>query len=334
MLSSTVLDVAIGLIFTFLAFSLAVSAIVEAIASLLKLRSATLLQGVKDLLNDQAFHGLALSLYKHALINPRESGKTEDVNPAAESPSWWAQKISLVRIWRENHARKLPAYINSNQFAAAMVDILKLAGGDAAAMKAAITTNIVIQADPQLKMLLEGIVDRTGGKLQEVQKELAGWFDNAMDRVGGDYKRRTQFWSLIIAMVMAILLNVSAINIGQTLWIRPMIAKAIAPEVGLLKELGSDKNPADQFDALAKLGIPVGWTTNDFVQLFPRYRAYYSPGRPNFGICFNLFAGWLITAVAALFGAPFWFDALQQIVRLKGSGPSPAEKADKTAASG
>jgi hypothetical protein len=36
--------------------------------------------------------------------------------------------------------------------------------------------------------------------------------------------------------------------------------------------------------------------------------------------------GWLITAVATLFGAPFWFDALERVVRLKGSGPSPAEK--------
>jgi len=43
-------------------------------------------------------------------------------------------------------------------------------------------------------------------------------------------------------------------------------------------------------------------------------------------------AGWLITAFAALFGAPFWFDTLQQFVRLKGSGPSPLEKQNNTGA--
>jgi hypothetical protein len=333
MLDSTVLDVAIGLIFTFLAFSLAVSALVEAIASLIKLRSATLFQGVKDLLNDQKFEGLALSLYKHALINPREPG-TDTANPAAEAVSWLAQKITLVKIWTENHARKRPAYINSNQFAAAMIDILKLAGGDAAAMKAAIKSNATIQGDEQLKTLLYGIVDRTGGKLQDVQKELAGWFDNAMDRVGGAYKRRTQLWSFIIAIVMAILLNVSAINIGQTLWIRPMIVKAIAPEAELIGKLDADKNPADQFEGLVKLGIPVGWTASDFAQVFPGYEGHFPFGWPSPGVCFNLLAGWLITAIAALFGAPFWFDALQRIVRLKGAGPSPAEKADKTAAAG
>jgi hypothetical protein len=33
--------------------------------------------------------------------------------------------------------------------------------------------------------------------------------------------------------------------------------------------------------------------------------------------------GWLITATAALFGAPFWFDLLQQFIRLRGTGPKP-----------
>jgi len=44
--------------------------------------------------------------------------------------------------------------------------------------------------------------------------------------------------------------------------------------------------------------------------------------------------GWIITALASLFGAPFWFDTLQQVIRLKGSGPSPDEKTNKTAAAG
>ena len=54
------------------------------------------------------------------------------------------------------------------------------------------------------------------------------------------------------------------------------------------------------------------------------------PGPPR---AMEMVVGWLITALATLFGAPFWFDALQQFVRLKGAGPSPQEKQDKTGAS-
>ena len=33
--------------------------------------------------------------------------------------------------------------------------------------------------------------------------------------------------------------------------------------------------------------------------------------------------GWLLTASASLFGAPFWFDLLKMIVRLRGTGTKP-----------
>jgi hypothetical protein len=34
-------------------------------------------------------------------------------------------------------------------------------------------------------------------------------------------------------------------------------------------------------------------------------------------------AGWLISATATIYGAPFWFDMLQKITRLAGTGPAP-----------
>ena len=37
-------------------------------------------------------------------------------------------------------------------------------------------------------------------------------------------------------------------------------------------------------------------------------------------------AGWLISAVATIYGAPFWFDMLQKITRLAGTGPVPPDK--------
>src|ERR1051326_8102050 len=103
MFSSTILDVAVGLIFAFFTVSLAASAILEAIAGIITWRSRTLLKGVKDLLNDQAFTGLAAQLYQHALINPRNSGQGTN-----------------ERALRKN----APAYIEPKQFAEAMVDVL------------------------------------------------------------------------------------------------------------------------------------------------------------------------------------------------------------------
>jgi hypothetical protein len=31
--------------------------------------------------------------------------------------------------------------------------------------------------------------------------------------------------------------------------------------------------------------------------------------------------GWILTILATLFGAPFWFDTLQRFVQIRGTGP-------------
>lgn len=67
MFGSTILDVAIGLIFSFLAISLFTSATVEAINSLLQLRAVNLKSGIMALVNDPGFAGLAKGLYEHPL---------------------------------------------------------------------------------------------------------------------------------------------------------------------------------------------------------------------------------------------------------------------------
>jgi hypothetical protein len=280
MFNSTVLDVAIGLVFTFLAISLAVSAIVEAVASAMKWRSSTLLSGIKDLLNDPNFTGLALDIYNHALVNPQDDGKAK----------------------QEKDLRYAPAYMEPRQFADALIDIAKITQDSPDKIKLAIDASVT---DKQLNVLLKGIVDRTAGDLGKMRDEIAGWFDNAMERIGGGYKRKTQLWSFAIALLIAVALNVSSINVGKALWLRPMLARTIAPT--------ADLKPAEALVVLEGLGFPIGWSNAELRSL-ESWRG------------FEMLAGWLITAAATLFGAPFWFDMLEQFVRLKGSGPSPAEK--------
>src|SRR5208282_4338542 len=208
MFNSTILDVAIGLVFTFLAISLAVSAIVEAIASVLKWRSSTLLQGIKDLLNDSSFTGLARSLYNHALVNPQDAGTAND----------------------EKALKHAPAYVDPKLFADALVDVANITQDSPDKIKTAIDANITNQ---QLNGLLKGVVDRTAGDVGRMRDELAAWFDNSMDRIGGAYKRKTQLWSFAIALIIAVALNVSAISVGQALWLRPMLARTLGPTPNL-----------------------------------------------------------------------------------------------------
>ena len=94
-------------------------------------------------------------------------------------------------------------------------------GSPAAALQKLVDTKLG-QTNNQIKTMLHGMIDRAEGKEEKVRAELATWFDNAMDRVGGAYKRWTQVWSFVFALIFAVLLNVSTTEIAQTLWRHPV----------------------------------------------------------------------------------------------------------------
>src|ERR1700730_114472 len=110
MFGSSVLDVAIGLIFIYLLLSLACTALNEVLASFLNKRGAYLFEGVKNLLNDPAFTGLAQQIYNHGLV--------DSLSREATSP----------RI-----GNRMPSYLSSAIFSLALLDVLGARGAIGAA---------------------------------------------------------------------------------------------------------------------------------------------------------------------------------------------------------
>lgn len=223
MLNSTVLEVAIGLVFCYASLALMVSSVQEAIASLLKLRSNTLLNGIKQLLNDQAFTGLARDIYNNALINPTGDGKAKTIADLDHKPS----------------------YVFSLDFSQALIDALQTAPGNFDQLGEA------IQSIPnlQLKQLLQGIYDRAAGNIEHFHIQIAAWFDSGMARLSGNYKRQSQFICFLIAFVFAVLFNIDSFQLFQTLWLHPNLAVQIGLPAG--------QTPAPILDQLWLL--PIGW---------------------------------------------------------------------------
>jgi len=273
MLGSTVLEVAIGLTFCYGTVALIVSTLQEALAAAFRLRANTLLAGVKSMLNDPRFDGLARAVYLHPLVNPHTDGTQPN----------------------ERDMRTRPSYIEPAHFAIALVDSLWKVPGDFVQLSNAIETI----PDPQLRQVMRGLYGRARD-LQQFQDMLAGWFDNAMARMSGTYKRRQLLISLLLALLLAILFNIDSIHLFRTLWQQPALAAHLHDAPGAL-------DPA-VFDAM--MALPIGWTR------FP----------PVANADFALqVAGWIVTASTALFGAPFWFDLMQRVVRMRSTGTRPEE---------
>lgn len=273
MFGSTVLEVAIGLTFCYGTVAMIVTMLQEALASAFRLRANTLLAGIKSMLNDPDFSLLAQQVYAHPLVNPYGDGATS-----------------------QRELKSKPSYIEPAHFAIALIDSIQKVPGNFESLGSAIEA----VPDPQVRRALQGLYQRAHD-LHEFQEGVAGWFDNAMARLSGAYKRQQLLISLLISLLLSIMLNIDSIHLFRTLWQHPALAASIGGAVGTV----------DQAVLQQLWALPIGWTD------FP----------PHMNADFVLqVAGWAITAATTLFGAPFWFDLLQRAVQMRGTGTKPEDK--------
>lgn len=190
-------------------------------------------------------------------------------------------------------ARK-PSYIAPQHFAIALVDILQTAPGDFAQLG----RDIDALPDPQLRAVLQSLYLRADGELAAFQRCAAQWFDQTMERVSGAYKRRAVAISMALSLLIAVLFNIDSVQLFKALWQHPALAAQIAAAPASLDA-----------EALATLyRLPVGWDA--------------FPPRLD-GALAGHAAGWLLTAASSLFGAPLWFELLQRLVNMRGTGDKP-----------
>jgi hypothetical protein len=292
MLNSGIIEVAAGLVFCYFAVALFVSTLTEAIASALKLRSTTLLEGIKQLLNDKDLSDLAGQLYAHALINPLSDG---------------------VALEKQGAPTVLPSYIPSADFASAVIDCLQKGVASADGLKEGIHQI----KNEQIRQALTGFLNRADGNMYMFHKHLANWFDNAMTRVSGGYKRRIQLITFVLALGVSFAFEIDSVHVFKQLWAHPALMAQLA--------LPASSAPEALDQTLTELRtIPLGLTGSDEGVPFDPWKPWaflwgYLPALP----------GLLITAIASLFGAPFWFDLLQRLTQLRGTGAKPKTEQEK-----
>ncbi len=292
MLNSTVLEVAIGLVFCYASVSLITSSIYEAFASYLGLRSTTLFKGIQCLINAKDPNNqLLLGIYNHALVNPLGDGEA-------------ATTTTIEKL------KDKPSYIDSKHFASALIDTVQSASGDFVKLG----NDINAIENEQIRQLLRSMYDSSAGKIENLHASLATWFDAGMDRLSGSYKRKSQLWCFVIALVLAGVFNIDSLHLFKTLWQQP----ALVTQISNPETVPQASETLKAFEAMKQL--PIGWST----------RENKSNAEAVEFTAFTL-VGWLVTASASLFGGPFWFDLLKLLINLRGTGTKPEKVADNPA---
>lgn len=313
MFGSTIVDVAIGVVFVYLLLGLVVTAGTELIASWLNWRAKNLRAGLQRLLDP----ALAQELYNHPMI----------------------EKLSK--------SDRGPSYIPSEMFALALVDVianLRPAGGQPPKDLTSLIGNV---ADPDVRRVLSLLAAEAGSDGQKLKENLEKWFNTSMDRVAGWYKRKTQVVNVTLAIVFTVAVNADSIVIVRSLSNDSALRAALVAQAQtLVKETpapsqtgqpGTGQSPTvgdveQRITKLTTLGIPVGWTddTGDGLRRWPGWLPG-EKGTASWAATWRdtvryHFLGWALTALAASLGAPFWFDILNKIITIRSAGKVPEEK--------
>jgi hypothetical protein len=298
MFGSVVLDVALGLVLSFLLLSLILTSVQEGIESLLKGRAKDLERAIGELLDKGADATIVKTFYDHPLISPL-----------------------FPKAYKEGGGN-LPSYIPGASFAAAVSDIANKVAlavpGAKSGGTAATPTQRITDAYKVANQL-------AGGSAADTLKGLEAWYDSAMARLSGKYKRKTQMWLFSIGLLVAALGNINPINIAEHIAKDQKVSAsvvALATSIQNQQKVNPDNAPNAIAPAVAKqiqdqlsAGLPVGW--GDKGSLIK------PPDDFNWG---KAVAGWLIAALAGMLGAPFWFDQLNRIMNLRASPKPDAKK--------
>jgi hypothetical protein len=196
-----ILGVAIGLAVTYLFLSVLVLALAEAISGVLALRARTLRAGLSFILT-KGSRGLE-----------------------ERSKQFFAHPMIATLGFASTRRRDLPSYLPTPLFVKAFLDNV----GDLRA-KGASLDEAYQQALAGLPAeeadYVRGIVGRTLTTIEDAEQRVSQWFDAAMARLSGEYRRNIQWIARGIAVAVVLAMNANTLHIGATFWRDPVAREA------------------------------------------------------------------------------------------------------------
>jgi hypothetical protein len=323
------LDTAIGMVFLFFLLSTACSMINESVANVLGWRAKTLEDAIRNLIGDAEVKRGWKEWFGRIDKKPpdgRDDARSEGADQAARLPADLTSALfdhwrieALVRNPRSSiRRRRRPSYLPPPAFSLALAETLAEGappgeGDDATAVDETVwaqsdaqilaRVNRTLERLPagQARELLLKAAANAHGTLDGFRLQVERGFDDAMERASGWYKRKVQVVLVVLAAAIAIGLNVDSVAVATRLWHEGPVRAAVAAQAAQAKDADTAGKVAAQVE---ELQLPVGWGANA-----PKH-------------VYSAIPGWLITIAALSLGAPFWFDLLSRLARLRGSGVS------------
>lgn len=318
MFNSEILEVGIGLVFVYLLLCLLCSGINEAVARVLAWRSKTLEEALKKLLNNPE---LFKEIYQNSLLSELHLDR------------WYHKILGFLPVFNQ---RGNPTSVPTQSFVMTLFEYLLKNAKDMSREDIEKLLNGLPDSDLRKTLLtifnsIEAGIDKAEEIVARLKEGVAAWFDDKMVQLTAWYKRKVKTCLFIIAVLVVSFLNIDTFMIGNSLYhnseLRDSVVNAAAEmaknETSPEALTGKVEDMIDEFyGKFQLLGLPIGWAPDQSQE----------ENKDPRGVPVD-FTGWLykvlgllITSIAVTMGAPFWYQKLQALLRIRSEQKLPAPK--------
>ncbi|MGJ8641386.1 MAG: lipase family protein [Opitutaceae bacterium] len=330
------LEIFIGLFFVYLVLSTLVTSVSEILIARRNTKARVLRESIRRLfcgnkaLEQEFFNDPEIK----SLIDPKRLEKAEKnskyqchVAPSALESETFAKVLLRILEKEPSHTlgtfrAALESWCVQSQAEDQKAKRLELAG---ILYRQIDNAAVLQQADPQLR------------ERDALLTAIGAWYEEGMERSRGIFRRIVQKYVLFSALLITVLLNADTIRIVQALSNNEAVlsttVKAALTQKGEISNIpSSDKSKKDFQEIVEKLensavelenvGVPLGWDSYEWEKLKQTDTSFWLAAGGVLGYFFLKIVGLGATTIAASLGAPFWYDILNKLAKVRSSASS------------
>jgi len=208
-----------------------------------------------------------------------------------------------------------PSYLNPKNFSLMMMNVLERSSNGLSLVE----DQIESLPNGEMKDVLKMYFEEAESNIDRFKGNMESWFNDIMDRASGWFKRSIQLILIVVGFGIAVTFNVDSIGVFSQLQ-NAEIANSVAENASNFVSNNPDIDgfTLDQLNvelaSVSDFSLGLGW---DEVLNENSDRYYKNLGFKGW---FLMILGWIVTALAISLGAPFWFDMLNKLVNVRGTG--------------
>ena len=244
--------------------------------------------GTVKVVSDQQLFGALINVIDGMPSGPERRGLRLMVNRVISTGEGMTELRQALR------------FVQQSRYRSALADALNQIDEDISQLGLQPSANVSVMAgirqidNPYFRNALSTVM-ASAENVQDARANLENWFNNAMNRASANYSSKMKSLSIVVALVIALGVNIDTLHIARTLWEDPIrrvqisnevsysvqsgqlqgsvddvgqddqgfTASQAQPETGVEDVIGAGAEVANRLQAIQDLRLPVGWTFED-----------------------------------------------------------------------